>query len=102
MLQKAFGFRLQIGCHTHDLSPGSMALAVSALTITSLKSRSKYILPMQATHAEEISDALRDSLSILKENKNAKEFRQLMHLDRNESEGKEEIEKVNSAMSQVF
>lgn len=53
------------------------------------------------THAEEISDALKDSLSILKENKNAKEFRQLMHLDPNESEGKEEIEKVNNAMSQV-
>ncbi len=56
---------------------------------------------MQVTHAEEISDALRDSLSILKENKNAKEFRQLMHLDPNESEGKEEIEKVNTAMTQV-
>lgn len=57
--------------------------------------------PVQMTHAEEISDALKDSLSILKENKNAKEFRQLMHLDPNESEGKEEIEKVNNAMSQV-
>lgn len=56
---------------------------------------------VQMTHAEEISEALKDSLSILKENKNAKEFRQLMHLDPNESEGKEEIEKVNSAMSQV-
>ena len=56
---------------------------------------------MQATHAEEISDALRDSLSILKENKNANEFRQLMHLDPNESEGKQEIEKVNTAMTQV-
>ena len=57
--------------------------------------------PMQMSHAEEISDALRESLYLLKENKNAKEFRQLMHLDPNESEGKEEIEKVNGAMSQV-
>lgn len=53
------------------------------------------------SHAEEISDALQDSLSILKENKNAKEFRQLMHLDSSDAKGEEELEKVNAAMVQA-
>ena len=57
---------------------------------------------VQMTQAGELSNALQDSLSILKENKDAKEFRQTMHLDSKDENGEQEIEKVNTAMSQVI
>lgn len=57
---------------------------------------------LQMSQAGELSEALQDSLSILKENKSAKEFRQTMHLDSTDSNGQQEIEKVNTAVSQVI
>lgn len=56
---------------------------------------------VQAHQAEEVSEALKNSLSILREQKNAKEFRQIMQLDDTDGDRQEEIEKVDAAMSQV-
>ena len=58
-------------------------------------------MALQMNQSEELSEALQDSLSILKENKSAKEFRQTMHLDSTDADGQQEIEKVNNAMAQV-
>ena len=55
----------------------------------------------RAHQAEEVSDALENSLSMLKEHKSAKEFRQIMQMDAADERGQKEIEKVNLAMSQV-
>lgn len=58
-------------------------------------------LNLQVHQAGEISEALENSLAVLKENKSAKEFRQVMHLDTSDEKGKQDVDKVNEAMSQV-